>query len=76
MAANVASPLHLFTTLAATAPALNTRSGASSTQPPCASLCTRRTPRGAIADGVWFTAASYSFGTNAPGGTCFGATYA
>ena len=30
----------------------------------------------AIADGVWFTAASYSFGTNAPGGTCFGATYA
>src|SRR5580704_14808026 len=46
IASNVASPVHLFRTSAETASALNTRSGASRTQPPCASLCTRRTPRG------------------------------
>src|SRR6516162_7401499 len=63
IASNVASPVHLFRTSAETASALNTRSGASSTHPPCASLCTRRTPRGsrgrasgAIAEGVSFMA--------------------
>src|SRR2546423_7138595 len=44
----VASPLQRFTISAAIASALNTRSGASSTQPPCASLCVRRTPRGSF----------------------------
>src|SRR5579871_241208 len=59
MSAKVASPVQRFTISAAMASALNTRSGASSTQPPCASLCTSRTPRGsrgrassAMADGT------------------------
>src|ERR1700737_563722 len=42
----LASPLQRLMISAAIASALNTRSGASSTQPPCASLCTSRTPRG------------------------------
>src|SRR5436305_3906293 len=46
ISATVASPVHRFTISAAIASALNRRSGASSTQPPCASLCVSRTPRG------------------------------
>ena len=42
----VASPVQRLTISTAIASALNTRSGASSTQPPCASLWTSRTPRG------------------------------
>src|SRR5262249_12812658 len=52
----VASPVQRLTTSAAIASALNTRSGASSTQPPCASLCTSRTPRGSrgrASGGMW-----------------------
>src|SRR5258708_7541950 len=46
MAAKLASPVQRLTTSAAIWSALNTRSGASSTQPPWASLWTSRTPRG------------------------------
>ena len=46
IAASVASPVQRLRISAAIASALKMRSGASSTQPPCASLCVSRTPRG------------------------------
>ena len=46
IAANVASPVQRLRISTAIASALNMRSGASSTQPPCASLWVSRTPRG------------------------------
>ena len=70
----VASPVQRFTISAAIGSALNTRSGASSTQPPCASLCVSRTPRGSFGFASGDTLIRYSFGTNAPGGMCPGAT--
>ena len=70
----VASPVQRLTISAAIASALNTRSGASSTQPPCASLCVSRTPRGSFGLASGDTLIAYSFGTNAPGGMCPGAT--
>src|SRR4051812_43250072 len=48
MSFTVASPLQRLMISCAGPSALNTRSGASSTQPPCASLCVRRTPRGSF----------------------------
>ena len=44
IASRVASPVHRFNISTAIASVLNTRSGASRTHPPCASLCDRRTP--------------------------------
>src|SRR3974390_235775 len=48
IAAMLASPVQRFKISTATVSALNTRSGASSSQPPCASLCVSRTPRGSF----------------------------
>src|SRR5215211_4662001 len=48
IAANVASPVQRLRISTAIASALKTRSGASRTHPPCASLCVSRTPRGSF----------------------------
>ena len=74
MSATLASPVHRLRISAAIASALMTRSGASSTKPPCASLWTRRTPRGrrgrarAEPPRGRLAHASSAFGANAPGG--------
>src|SRR6202044_507028 len=67
IASSVASPVQRLTISTAMVSALNTRSGANSTQPPCASLCTSRTPRGSrgrasagIAGGVSLTGFPFS----------------
>ena len=80
IASSVASPVHRFNISTVIASALNTRSGASRTQPPCASLCVNRTPRGsrgkALPETCLVAACRHQCfsGTKAPGGTCFGAT--